>query len=125
MIDYVIASGAEIARQSVVQNVLGEADTFCPKPPWHDHLKCRRKSSKRPEAGEFRNGSDAESLCVLLHQSIAGTIFFWCMHRGDFDLEMRARACAETLLDVRPDLRLSEELAAVWQRDRDARTDGR
>ena len=61
---------------------------------------------KGQRAGEFRNQSDADELLYCLQNALHGVIMAWSMG-APYDLKNAHNLTIETILDVRPDLRIA------------------
>ena len=76
-------------------------------------------TEKGQAAGEIRNSSDPQTLCMMIHQTFVSTLFMWCIHNGTFDLPLYIRSSVEAMLDVKPELRAHPGLSLtdIWCRD--------
>lgn len=118
-LDYIKVSGKEIARQMFIKNVTHDVGTFRGgHAKQHAHLAMQKGIIEKGQAaGEMRNLTDPENLCVIVQQMFMSTVFLWCMTRGDFDIFRFLRGDIEMIVDAQPEFRQYPDLklADIWQ----------
>ncbi len=118
-INYIKGSGKEIARQMFIKNITHDVGTFRGgHKHQHAHLELQKGIIEKGQAaGEMRNMSDPENLCMIVHQMFMSTLFLWCMTRGDFDIVRFLRTDIETIVDAPNELRQypEQKLAEIWR----------
>ena len=118
-LDHITESGMEIARQLFIKNMNRDVGTFRGGRHLRSHMEMQAGIiEKGQDAGEIRNTSDPETMCMLIQQTFVSTMFMWCIRNGDFDLGLYIRSSMEALLDVKPELRSHPDLklSEIWER---------
>lgn len=127
-LDYIKASGKEIARQLFIKNVMHDVGTFRGgHKKQHAHLRLQKDIIEKGQAaGEMRNMTDPENLCVIVQQMFMSTVFLWCMTRGEFDIIRFLRGDIEMIVDAKPDLRKYPDLKLhdIWKAEYKEKPDG-
>jgi AcrR family transcriptional regulator len=115
MIEFATASGPEIFKRLCMNDMAEKVVVFKP-----DRIKALYSSilpliQKGKEAGEFLTHIDNELLFMLFLQTFHGTAN-WNILNKDFDFEKMMRIVYESLLDVAPNLRISNnpEYNETW-----------
>ena len=119
-LDRISESGTEISRQLFIKNINHDVGTFRGGHRRSEHMKMQAGIIEKGQAaGEIRNSSDPQTLCMMIHQTFVSTLFMWCIHNGTFDLPLYIRSSVEAMLDVKPELRAHPGLSLtdIWCRD--------